>query len=410
MLSASNNELLTRVGPGTPMGKMLREYWWPVLRSDRIEPDGAPVKVRLMGEDYVAFRATDGRVGVFDERCPHRGVSLMLARNEDCGLRCILHGWKIDVSGKVVETPNEKDQRSSRLDALKVRSLAVHEAASLIWVWAGEGVAPPFPNYAFTEAADVGVMIGSFRCNWFQMMETLWDPTHVQILHGQGETFRDHFDGMEEVGLSKQTDVLYTAGFEARDEPFGFSYRFTEGVACGAGIVAWVPTAMPCWIYITPFAENPYGDRVVLGHVPVDDENALFIQLNYNMKGELGELGRRNLKDQENLHNCVPEGYDRATNWGQNRESMRSESFTGIGTGMFSTGITLQDLAALESMGGIADRTREQLGPADHAVVKGRQTFLSAVRAHMSGQPALGVDADLSRIGCDSGVEYDDVA
>src|SRR3546814_125220 len=197
MLSAANNELLTSVGPGTPMGKMLREYWWPVLRSDRLEPDGAPVRVRLMSEDYVAFRATDGRVGVFDERCPHRGVSLMLARNEDCGLRCILHGWKIDVSGKVTETPNEKDQRPARLDALKVRKLAVHEAVSMIWVWAGEGEAPAFPNYAFTDAADVGVMLGSFSCNWFQMMETLWDPTHVQILHGQGETFRAPFAGLE---------------------------------------------------------------------------------------------------------------------------------------------------------------------------------------------------------------------
>src|SRR5690606_23196953 len=139
-LTAKNNDLLSRVGPGTPMGAMLREYWWPVLRSERLEADGEPVRVRLMGEDYVAFRASDGRVGVMDERCPHRGVSLVLARNEDCALRCLLHGWKIDVTGKVVETPNEREQ-GDRLNHLKVRSLPTRESGGMVWVWPGEGEA-----------------------------------------------------------------------------------------------------------------------------------------------------------------------------------------------------------------------------------------------------------------------------
>jgi phenylpropionate dioxygenase-like ring-hydroxylating dioxygenase large terminal subunit len=409
MLSRKDNELLCRVGPGTPMGAMLREYWWPVLRSERLEAEGAPMRVRLLGEDYVAFRATDGRVGVLDEHCPHRRVSLMLARNEDCALRCILHGWKIDVSGKVIETPNEKE-KGARLDRLKVRSLQVREAAGMVWVWPGEGTPSVFPQYAFNNAVDVKVMIGHFRCNWFQVMETLWDPAHVQILHGQGETFHDQFEGLQDIGLSKPTDVLYTAGFEARDEPFGFSYRFTEGVGCGAGIVAWIPTVMPCWVFITPFAMNPFGDRAVLGHVPVDDENMLFFQITYNMTRPIGEMGQRNWMGQKNLDNIVPANYTRENNWNQNRAAMREGSFTGIGTGMYTTGITLQDYATMESMGAITDRTSEQIGPADQAIVKGRRVFLDAVRAHMAGQRALAVDQDFSRVGREGGAEYEDAA
>src|SRR5690606_30733716 len=170
-------------------------------------------------------------------------------------------------------------EQGERLNRLKVRHLPTQEAGGMIWVWPGEGQPPAFPRYAFNDAHEVIVMMGQFNCNWFQVMETLWDPTHVQILHGQGETFRDHFEGMDDIGLTKKTDVLYTAGFESRDEPFGFCYRFNEGVRCAAGISAWIPTAMPSWVFITPFAENPYGDRVALAHVPVDDENMIIIQV-----------------------------------------------------------------------------------------------------------------------------------
>src|SRR6478672_7594886 len=109
MLSKEQNELLTRIGPGAPMGQLLRQFWVPALRAASLEADGAPARVRLFGENFVAFRASDGQLGFLDEGCPHRGVSLALARNEDCALRCIFHGWKIDVDGKVLETPSEPE-------------------------------------------------------------------------------------------------------------------------------------------------------------------------------------------------------------------------------------------------------------------------------------------------------------
>jgi phenylpropionate dioxygenase-like ring-hydroxylating dioxygenase large terminal subunit len=398
MLSEADNELLCRVGPGTAMGAMLREYWWPVLRSERLVAGEAPIPIRLMGEDFVAFRVADGRVGVVDERCPHRGVSLRLARNEDCGLRCILHGWKIGVDGNALETPNEKDQ-GKRLAGLKIRYLPLREAGGMIWVWAGKGTPQPFPNYAFNDATEISVMVGYIRCNWFQVMETLWDPSHVHILHFQGETFEDQFGGIDDVGFNQYDGGLFAAGFEGRDEPFGFSYRFTEGVCSGGGMPIWTPTVMPSWVYITSFAENPTGDRAVLGHVPIDDENMMLVQISYNMNAPIGEIGQRTRLGMGDPNNFVPENHNSENNWNQDREAMNNGSFTGIGMGKYSAGILLQDQAALESMGRISDRRYEQIGPADHGIVKGRQVFLNAVKAHRAGAPALGVTEDVSQIG-----------
>lgn len=403
MLGAADNNLLTRTGPGAPMGAMLREYWWPVLRSDRLERDGEPVRVRLMGEDYVAFRATDGRVGVFDERCPHRGVSLMLARNEDCALRCILHGWKIGVEGKVLETPNEKEG-GERLARLKVRSLAVREAAGMVWVWAGAGEPPAFPNYAFNSAVSAHPMMGIYRCNWFQLMETLWDAAHVYILHAQGRTFAQQFSGLTDVGMSQPIEEVFAAGFESRDTPLGFHFRFTEGFR--GKTPHWSATVMPSWVFVTAFADNPNGDRVALGHVPIDDENMMLVQITYNMERELGELGRRSRMGVDDFHNFVPHGQTRENNWNQDRAAMKEDSFTGIGMGMYVAGILLQDQAALESMGPIADRSIEQVGPADHGIIKGRRFYLDAVRSHIAGKSALGIGEDFSAVGREGGSEY----
>src|SRR5690349_6670019 len=137
MLSKEENELLTRVGPGTPMGNMLRRYWTPALMYDEIaEPDGNPVRVRLFGEDLIAFRDSNGQVGLLDEFCAHRGASLLYARNEACGLTCIYHGWKFDVAGAVLETPNESGARPYE-GKLKLTAYPTHEACGVVWAYLG---------------------------------------------------------------------------------------------------------------------------------------------------------------------------------------------------------------------------------------------------------------------------------
>ena len=144
MLSKEDNDKLTRVGPGTPMGEMLRELWTPALRSASLEADGAPKKFRLLGEDLVAFRATDGRVGIMQEGCPHRCASLALARNEGNGLRCIFHGWKFSVEGKCVDAPTEPDDRREAFAAkVPVTAYPAREAGGMVWVYMGKRATPP---------------------------------------------------------------------------------------------------------------------------------------------------------------------------------------------------------------------------------------------------------------------------
>jgi nitrite reductase/ring-hydroxylating ferredoxin subunit len=185
MLKVEDNELLTRVGPKTRMGEMLREYWMPACRSESLVADGAPQRVRLVGENFVAFRATDGGVGFLYEACPHRGASLALGRNEDNGLRCIFHGWKMDVCGKVVDVPAEPaETRDAFAARLKVGHFPTHEAGGMVWVYLGKQATPPvFPDFEFNNlpASHVCARRGLVHYNWLQGLEAHIDASHVGI-------------------------------------------------------------------------------------------------------------------------------------------------------------------------------------------------------------------------------------
>jgi phthalate 4,5-dioxygenase len=186
VLTESENEGLTRVGPGTPMGEMLREFWTPALRSASLEADGRPLRVRLLGQNFVAFRATDGRVGFLNEACPHRCASLALARNEQNGLRCIFHGWKIDVSGRVVDAPSEPPERRAAFAAgVPVRHYPVREACGLVWVYIGRRADPPkFFDFEFHQPpAETLVRRALVHGNWLQGFEGQLDSAHLGMLH-----------------------------------------------------------------------------------------------------------------------------------------------------------------------------------------------------------------------------------
>src|SRR5215210_8459726 len=169
MLSKEQNELFCRIGPGTPMGGVLRQFWVPALRSAKLEADGAPARVQLFGQDFVAFRDSNGQVGFLDEGCPHRGVSLALGRNEECGLRCIFHGWKINTAGQVVDIPSEP-VGSNLASKIRVNHYPVREAGGLVWVWLGpQGEQPaPFQGLEFTTIPVEQVLVrkGIVHCNW----------------------------------------------------------------------------------------------------------------------------------------------------------------------------------------------------------------------------------------------------
>src|SRR5919197_1762015 len=185
MLSQADNELLTRVGPGTPMGNLLRQYWQPVLYSDELEPDGNPERVRLLGEDLIAFRDSDGRPGLLGDHCPHRGASLVFARNEACGLRCVYHGWKFDVAGRCVDMPNEPPESNFK-DKIQHTAYPCVERGGLIWAYMGpKELQPPLPELEWTRVplSHRHVSKRLQESNYLQAMEGGIESSHVSFLH-----------------------------------------------------------------------------------------------------------------------------------------------------------------------------------------------------------------------------------
>ena len=228
-MKREDNDRLTLVGPGTPMGAMMRQYWHPVLRAKKLVADGAPVRVRLLGENFVAFRATDGRLGFFDEKCPHRCASLALARNEGNGLRCIYHGWKFDVSGSTVEVPTEPPERREAMAAkVPLRHYPIREAGGLIWVNINRAGAPvKFPEFEFCDLPDdhIDARIGIIGCNWLQALESVLDSAHLSFLHSGVLMARPTNELPQSEGMRANfaaTKASTSPLFEIDERPYGF--------------------------------------------------------------------------------------------------------------------------------------------------------------------------------------------
>jgi phenylpropionate dioxygenase-like ring-hydroxylating dioxygenase large terminal subunit len=186
MLSHEENELITRVGPDTPLGTTMRRYWLPALLSREIgEPDCPPVRVRLLGEPLVAFRDTEGRIGLMDEFCPHRRVSLYFGRNEECGLRCVYHGWKFDVNGACVDMMNEPADLTFK-DKIRIQTYPTVDMGGIIWAYMGPPeLQPPLPKFAWTQAPASHRNVSKVvqESNWLQALEGGIDTSHAPILH-----------------------------------------------------------------------------------------------------------------------------------------------------------------------------------------------------------------------------------
>jgi phthalate 4,5-dioxygenase oxygenase subunit len=404
MLTREENELLCRVGPETPMGQMLRRYWMPAMLSSELpERDGEPKRVRLLGEDLVAFRDTNGRVGVLDEYCPHRGASLGLARNEDCALTCIYHGWKIDVSGNVLDTPAEPEESDFR-NRIKATAYATREQAGLIWVYMGPpGTEPQFPAFAWTAMPDTHVSIIKVenQCNWLQALEGVLDSAHVSFLHS---TEIAPVQGADSSANARNTytsggDVIMHAPtldrrprFEVEDTPYGYWYSATRRPVVDPDRNKYVRTTH----YVTPFwglFPPPAGTGNMQAFVPVDNEHTYFVYIQYSLEGP---LDKRKLQE---IAGTVPGiGIDenfrllhgKRENWGQNRSVMKGgRSWTGL------SGINIQDFVVQESMGTMYDRRKEHLGVSDVAVIRMRRVLLDSLERFQQGQPPIGLQQSI---------------
>src|SRR5262245_8863544 len=187
MLTAEENRTLTLTGPGTPMGDLMRCYWLPALLSRELpSPDCPPVRVRLLGEDFIAFRDTEGTVGLVEPRCSHRGANLFFGRNEACGLRCVYHGWKFDVNGRCVDMPTLPPDVADRVRSkAHIRALTVAEWGDVVWAYMGDGEAPELPQFEFAMVPESHRYVSKKfqQCNWAQAVEGGIDTAHFSYLH-----------------------------------------------------------------------------------------------------------------------------------------------------------------------------------------------------------------------------------
>lgn len=381
MLSREDNELLTQVGPGTGMGELMRRFWMPVLLSQEIaEPDCTPVRIRLLGEPLLAFRDTNGRVGVVDEHCPHRLSSLFYGRNEECGLRCVYHGWKFDVDGNCMDMPSEPAD-SNYKEKVKLKAYPVREAGGVIWAYMGppELMAEP-PAFDWMDVPESHRFASRWvqDCNYAQCVEGEIDSAHVSFLHSLVNKRDERKTARTGAYFSGDTAPKW----KVVDMPWGMTLGARR--VTGEGQYYWRMNQwyMPFYTMIAPVPGEARSFRM---WVPSDDTHTSIICVSYRQEKPVGEAEVDGWKRGVNQHaeripgTLIPVR-NAANHYMIDREKQRQESFSGI------DGIRAQDAAMVESAGPISDRTREHLGTSDTAVIRMRRLLLGAAKALAAGE------------------------
>jgi len=402
MLSRQDNDTLTQVGAGTAMGELFRCFWLPALLSEEIrDPDGAPVRLRLLGEDLVAFRDTSGRVGIVEAYCAHRRAGLFFGRNEDHGLRCVYHGWKFDANGQCVDMPSEP--YAPNMDKVRIKAYLTAERNGVVWVYMGKcETVPELPDFEWSRLPERQHTATKRlqSCNWAQAVEGGIDSSHISFLHS-----RKSIDPQAKPGTAVPPGNRYHAKdrhpvFEVKESDAGLIIAARRNAEPGTYYWRVTQFLLPCYTMIPPvgnFAESsrePYD-----GHawVPIDDENT--------WTWSFSASPSRPYKDEEidfrggrqGFWGPVDEQYqpllNRTNDYGLDRERQRQSNFTGI------EGIPNQDAAVQESMGAIVDRTQERLGASDQGIVRFRRLMLKLARKMLHGErPPCSTNASLYNV------------
>jgi phthalate 4,5-dioxygenase len=387
MLSVKDNELITRVGPATAMGDLLRLYWIPFLFSWEVEPDGRPERVRLLGEDLIAFRDSSGQIGLIQNNCPHRGASLFFGRNEASGLRCVYHGWKFSTDGTCVDMPNEPAESDLKH---KVRATAYPciERAGVVWTYMGpHAPPPPLPGLEWLELPETQ-LVASKRvqdANWVQAMEGDIDQSHLSFTHS---SLRPEEDPSEDPRIARIRKLDKHPRFEV--------VRTRYGTCIAAGREApdnhryWRITQhlMPFHTMTGPYGKDPL--RNWRAWVPIDDNTCVAIGVTFHPRRPLTPDERTRPRTPTWVWTISPEHRAPATSrpfgrwrstldlqndFGIDRHVQRTENFSGIRE------TWAQDAAPQVSMGPINDRTVERLGTSDLAIIAVRRRLLEAAKA-----------------------------
>lgn len=415
-MKAEQNERITRVGPGTPCGAVLRSYWQPVALVDEFDPrldprmDKRAVKaVRVLGQDLVLFRDAAGAWGLLDRDCPHRGADLAFGRNEGDGLRCPFHGWKFDVHGTCLQTPAEPTG-SKLCERVRQRSYPVQEQCGVVFGWFGpEGsTPPPFPRFDcfVAPASHTFAFKGLWHANWLQCFEVGIDPAHPSFLHrflqdealdeigsnAAGKQFRSAAAGAIDGEQWPMTRIMREfaqpeISFEAK--PWGLQLTALRPMTEALTHVRITNAIFPA-TFVIPLSETM---TITQMHVPVDDTHTYWYSFFTSFAGPLDREAMRAQRQQFiALPDYIPNS-GRHNAWGFNPEEQRTQTYLGMG----EEDINVHDQWAVESMGAIQDRTREHLGTSDKVIVANRRMLLDAIDTVAAGGTAPGVaDAALA--------------
>ncbi|ASR36562.1 (2Fe-2S)-binding protein [Prauserella marina] len=387
MLTREQNERLVRTNKGTEMGTLLRRYWIPALLAEEIpEPDCPPVRVQLLGEKLIAFRDTEGRIGLIDEFCSHRTASLFFGRNEECGLRCAYHGWKYDVNGNCVDMPSEPPESRFR-EKIKQTAYPCVERGGVIWAYLGPPeLKPEAPELEWATLPSSRVFVSKRiqETNFMQAMEGGIDSSHVSFAHRfnmDNDPMHAGTDGLKYLKADTrpkfeviESDGGLLIGARRNADEEEYYWRITQ----------WI---MPWYTIIPPFGtHNPLGAHA---WVPIDDETCWAWSINYHPTRDLREDELASMRAGEGIHvKYVPGTYRTLANKDNDylidREAQRDKlTFSGV------EGISAQDFSLQESMGPIVDRTKERLGTSDAAIILARRRLLAAAEDAADGESPL---------------------
>jgi phenylpropionate dioxygenase-like ring-hydroxylating dioxygenase large terminal subunit len=393
MLKPEENELITRVGPGTPMGNTLRHYWMPALLASELpHADSDPVRLRLLGEDLIAFRDTNGVVGLIQNNCPHRGASLFFGRNEEAGIRCVYHGWKFDVSGQCIDMPNEPAESDFKT---KVKAVAypTYEKAGMVWTYMGASpTPPPLPDLEWMRAPAGHAWVSKTyeNCNYLQAMEGGLDTSHSSFLH------RD----LSREGLANPRARSTAPRLEVLNTDYGYMYASIRPLpADKQNYVRVYHYVMPFYQLRAGGAPNTLGNTDGHMWVPIDDTSCWAWNFHFNHGGPMDyEQWQRyeHVMGRGLAEDYIPGTYKLKANASNDyllsRERQKSVNYTGI------EGTNTQDFAVQESMGPIYDRSQEHLGSADTAIIQMRRLLIQAVHDVEEGREPTGSQGQGSNV------------
>jgi phenylpropionate dioxygenase-like ring-hydroxylating dioxygenase large terminal subunit len=386
MLSKEDNETLCQVGPGTTMGEMFRQYWLPALKSDELPAvDCPPVRIKLLGEELIAFRTTSGEVGLIQNACPHRGASLFFGRNEEEGLRCVYHGWKFDVAGACIDMPSEPAESNFKTK-VHAKAYRTHERNGIVWAYLGtREEAPPLPELEANmyPEEETRITVLHRANNWMQGWEGEMDTVHAAFLHGGAARI-----DQTEPGSLVYYEIKNRSGkFSVRDTEYGTAYSMYRPAEDDTYYHRIGHMLFPCFAMVPP---GPLGaGPTFIAYVPMDDYHTLewnvFSRRRQIMPGNgdiIAGVRRTDGPDRDYIPNGTGwfDRYNLTQNFGNDfmidRKSQREWlSYTGI------RGIRQQDMAMTESMGPIMDRSREHLGTTDALIIRTRRKMLACARA-----------------------------